>query len=387
MSQLINDRDARLKLIREVEGLAQAPVVVYFTADSPIVSGVMAEDALLPMFDHLRSIGTQKRVAMYLYSRGGVMETPWKVVTMLREFCDELHVIVPYKAHSAATMIAMGADKIYMTRKAELGPIDPALQLTPTKEGPAPRLPDLGVEDVAAYVTFVRERAKLTDQAAVAAVMAPLAQYLTPPLLGRLERIYSHIRLVARNLLSLHKPPLDDRQISAITEALTEKIYVHGHGIGRREASQMGLDVRILDEKEEDVVWSLYEAYEKIFRLRESADVESYFGQGSDSYERPETPVACIESGKHLHAFVGNLRAQRIRTIPPNPAINVNLTLNIPPDIQAPQLPQAIQQAIQQLLQQAVQELSKLVAQEIQRQSPVAGISAGIVGGAWLNLA
>jgi ClpP class serine protease len=86
------------------------------------------------MFEHLRSIGPQKRLALYLYSHGGAMEAPWKIVTMLREFCDELYVIVPYRAQSAATMIAIGADKIHMSKKGELGPIDPALQVAPPKE-------------------------------------------------------------------------------------------------------------------------------------------------------------------------------------------------------------------------------------------------------------
>ena len=387
MSEIEKQRDERLKILEKIEGLAEAPVLVYFTADSPMVAAQISEDALLPMFDHLRAMGNQKRLALYLYSSGGVMETPWKIVTMLREFCDELDVIVPYKAHSAATMIAIGADKIYMTRKAELGPIDPALQVVAPQEGAAPRLPDLGVEDVAAYLTFMRERAKLTDQAAVAAVVQTLAQHLTPPLLGRLERTYSHIRLVARNLLSLHKPPFEDRQISAITEALTEKIYAHGHGIGRKEAREIGLDVRILNDAEEALVWSLYELYESVFQLRQSREMESYFPQGSDLYECPDTPVACVESTKYLHAFVGKARAQRLRRIPPNPTINVNLALNIPANIQPQQLPQAIQQAIQQLLQQAAQQINTLVAQALQQQSPVIGVSAAMVGGAWRKLA
>lgn len=387
MPEILREREQRLELIRSIEKIAESPLLVYFTADSPVVGGRISEDAPLPMFDHLRAIGKQKRLALYLYSPGGVMETPWKVVTMLREFCAELHVVVPYKAYSAATMIAIGSDKIYMTKKAELGPIDPGLEIPVPKEGGGPFLHDLGVEDVAAYITFMRERAKLTDQAAVANIVGTLAQYLTPPLLGRLERIYSHIRLVARNLLSLHKPPLDDRQISAITEALTEKIYVHGHGIGRKEASEIGIDVRPLDQDEEDKVWALYESYERVFRLRESRDVESLFPPEGDIYERPDTPVACIESSRHLHAFTGTVRAQRIRSIPANPAINVNLNLTLPGNVQPQELPAALQGAIRQMLQEAAQEINRLVSRELQRQSPVIGVSAALMGGAWLRLA
>jgi len=382
-------RADRLELIQKIAAIGGGPILVYFTADSPIIGGNIASDAALPIFDHLRALGKQHRLCLYLYSTGGTLETPWKIVNMLREFCGELHVIVPYKAYSAATMIAIGTDKILMTRKAELGPIDPSLQAAPAapKEGEFPALAELGVEDVAAYVTFVRERAKLTDQAAVARLVGTLAQYLTPPLLGRLERVYSHIRLVARNLLSLHRPPFDDRHISVITEALTEKMYVHGHGIGRREASQVGLDVRELTEGEEEPIWALYQAYETIFRLRESRDIEGYFPTAADTYELPDAAIACVESTAALDAFIGTVRTQRIRRIPPNPTVNVNLSINFPANVQPQQLPQAIQQLVQQALQQAGQQINTLVAQELQKQAPIIGMSASLVGGAWKKIA
>lgn len=385
----LNDtRNHRLDLIKALEQELETKILVYFTADSPIVGGMVAEDAIIPMYDHLKTMGKQKRITLYLYSLGGQMETPWKLVTMLREFCDELHVVVPYKAYSAATMICIGTDKIHMTSKSELGPIDPALQVNPQpgKDGSAPRLPDLGVEDIAGYLTFIRERAKLTDQSAVGAAVASLAEHLTPSLLGRIERVYSHIRLVARNLLALHKPPMEDRRISAISEALIEKIYVHGHGIGRKEAANIGLDVIATDDAAEVLVWSLFQEYEEAFRLRETRDVEFYFPANSDVFERPDTSIACIESTLHLHECTCKVRAQRIRNIPPNPAINVNLTLNIPPNINAQQLPQQIQQMIQQLLQQAVQQLQPLVAQELQKQSPITGLLAQGVGVVWRKL-
>jgi hypothetical protein len=385
----LNDRrDKRLDIIRALEGKLRSKFLVYFTADSPIIGGIVSEDAIIPMFDHLRAMGKQNRIVLYLYSPGGQMETPWKLVNMLREFCEELHVVVPYKAYSAATMICMGTDKIHMTSKSELGPIDPALQVNPMagKDEAALRLRDLGVEDIAGYLTFIRERAKLTDQAAVSAAVTSLAVHLTPPLLGRIERVYSHIRLVARNLLSLHKPPMEDRQISAISEALIEKIYVHGHGIGRKEAKEIGLDVAFADGPTEDLVWSLYLEYEDEFKLRETRDVEFYFPANNDLFERADTSVACIESEKHLHEFTCKARAQRIRNIPPNPAININLGFNFPGNVNPQQLPQQLQQLIQQFLQQAVQQLQGLVAQELQRQSPVVGLSVQGVGGVWRRL-
>lgn len=186
-------RKERKELIKKIEELRNSCMLVYFCGDRPFVSTRIADDAIRPMYEHLKNLrafpATPKKLDFYLYSRGGVMETPWKVVTMLREFCDELHVIIPYKAYSAATMLAIGADKIWMTDKSELSPIDPALELQKPPESFPLLLPEIGVEDVASYVTFVRQRAGLTDQAALAGMIETLAKALTPPVLGRIEEL------------------------------------------------------------------------------------------------------------------------------------------------------------------------------------------------------
>ena len=42
-------------------------------------------------------------------------------------YCDELIVVIPHKAHSAGTIISLGANEIIMTKQATLSPIDPSL--------------------------------------------------------------------------------------------------------------------------------------------------------------------------------------------------------------------------------------------------------------------
>jgi len=64
------------------------------------------------MYKHILDLGEgmpqNKKIDLFLYSRGGDVSVPWRIVTMIREFCDEFCVLIPYKAHSAATMIALG---------------------------------------------------------------------------------------------------------------------------------------------------------------------------------------------------------------------------------------------------------------------------------------
>jgi len=118
----------RKELIKQIQDKRNSKVIVYVTGDRQPIVAMIAEDAVRPLYDHLLSIGKAEKIDLFLYSRGGDVSVPWRIVSMFREFCDELSIIVPYKAYSAATLISLGADKIIMGKKAELGPIDPYVE-------------------------------------------------------------------------------------------------------------------------------------------------------------------------------------------------------------------------------------------------------------------
>ena len=112
-------REVRQLLIEAIQTARQSHVITYFVGDRPGVPAQIGEDAVRPMYEHLRAIGTGRvpRIDLFLYSRGGAIEVPWRIISMLREYGDEINVLVPYKAHSAATLIALGADHIVMGKK------------------------------------------------------------------------------------------------------------------------------------------------------------------------------------------------------------------------------------------------------------------------------
>jgi hypothetical protein len=300
---------------------------------------------------------------------------------MLREFCQELIALVPYKAHSAATMIALGADKIVMGRKAELSPIDPTLVKATVGESAAPPQ-EISVEDVSSYISFVRERANLNDQAALATVVSLLANQLTPLTLGSVNRQYSHIRLVAKKLLASRQQKIEEERMTTIIEALTEKMYSHGHAIGRREASELGLPIESSSTELELLLWELYTDYEKMLHLTEPLDFEELL-QNQEEQILSGLRLACIESAHRLDVFEHNLHIKRRRQIPNNPQININLNLALPAGVNLQALPHNIQQLLQQLIQQVSQQIPSLVQRELVRQSPIIGIEARSYGGRW----
>ncbi|MGQ9626431.1 MAG: SDH family Clp fold serine proteinase [Anaerolineae bacterium] len=380
-------RENRVRLINEIEEVRGSNVVVYFTGDRQPIGSRIAEDAVRPLYKHLLALldaaPARQKLDLFLYSRGGDVSVPWRIVPMFREFCEEFCVLIPYKAHSAATMISLGADRIVMGKKAELSPIDPTLVRAVIGEATVPP-PEISVEDVSSYISFMRERANINDQAALAQVVSQLANHLTPLTLGSVNRQYSHIRLVARKLLTSRKEKIDEGRIGTIIDALTEKMYSHGHVIGRREATELGLPVEKPEESLETLIWSLYQEYETFLQLNEPIDPEELLmTRSKEEHTEESIPLAVIESVHKLDVFEINAVFRRKRQIPPNPQININLNVGLPPGIDPARLPANFQQLVQQLLGQISQAIPQIVQQEIARQSPIIGIEGRTYGGRW----
>jgi hypothetical protein len=369
------------ELINQIQSIRNSKVIAYITGDRQPVGSMIAEDAVRPLYEHLLSIGKNAKIDLLLYSRGGDVSVPWRIVSMFREFCDEFSLLVPYKAHSAATLISLGADKIIMGKKAELSPIDPTLTKATAGEITGPPQ-QISVEDVNSYISFIRERANINDQSALAQMVSILANNLAPLTLGSVYRQNSHIRLVARKLLTSRKEKLDEAKINSIIETLTEKIYSHGHAIGRKEAQEIGLPIEMSEEPLDNALWSLYLQYERFLKLAEPLDpLVTITGKEEEHLE--QIPIAIIESENKTHVFKINIDFKRKRQVPSNLQINLNMGLNLPPNIRPEEIPQQNQQILQQMINQITQNVQQLVQQEIIRQSPEIGIDIKVYGGKW----
>lgn len=366
------------ELIKQIQEMRNSKVIAYITGDRQPIGSIIAEDAVRPLYEHLLSIEKNAKIDLFLYSRGGDVSVPWRIVSMFREFCDELSILVPYKAHSAATLISLGADKIIMGKKAELSPIDPTLRKMTIGEITGPPQ-EISVEDVNSYISFVKERANINDQSALAQMVSILANNLAPLTLGSVNRQNSHIRLVARKLLTSRKEKLDEAKINSIVETLTEKIFSHGHAIGRKEAQEIGLPIEMPEEPLENAIWSLYLKYERFLNLAEPLDPLVMLTGKEEEYLE-QIPIAIIESENKTNVFTTRIDFKRRRQVPSNLQINFNLGLNLP---RPEEIPQQDQQILQQMINQIAQNVQRLVQEEIIRQSPDVGIDIRVYGGKW----
>jgi len=76
----------------------------------------------------------QTELDVWIDSPGGSATVAYKLFLELRHRCCKLRMIVPDYAKSAATLLVLGGDEIFMSASAELGPLDAQIE-HPDREG------------------------------------------------------------------------------------------------------------------------------------------------------------------------------------------------------------------------------------------------------------
>ena len=129
ISKLIEETDqgpgSRIPLLAEIEKeLHGRHVLAFFTT---FYYPALLEDSDADILeDMLRNADLQHGLTMILNCPGGLPLSAERITNVCREYSNgDFEVIVPKMAKSAATMICFGANKIWMSKTSELGPIDP----------------------------------------------------------------------------------------------------------------------------------------------------------------------------------------------------------------------------------------------------------------------
>lgn len=261
----------RTELIREIERLRGSKVICYLTTIRSGVPSQIADDAIPVIFDHLAMLPARPipKLDIFIVSNGGSGTVPWRLVSLFREFATSFNVLIPFRAYSAATLLALGADEIVMHPFAELGPIDPTVSndFNPVEDG---RRLGISVEDVKAYVQFVKTTVGITHEDELIRAFEVLARKVHPLALGNVERFISQSRMIARKILGTHMANADEHTINEIVENMASKLYFHGHPINRREAKK-DLQLKVaenLPPELETAIWKLYKEFEREFNFR-----------------------------------------------------------------------------------------------------------------------
>ena len=291
------------QLIQQIEGLRKSRVITYLTSDRQGPFNARIAIDVIPLISkQLQTIRKTDNIDLFLYSAGGDTMVPWRLVSMIREYCDKFSVIIPYKAHSAATMIALGADEIVMSNLSEISPIDPSTAniFNPSDPQNQQNKIPISVEDVMAYFDLAKNKFGIKSDDDLAKIFNKFVEsnpQIHPLALGNVNRIHNLIRILAKRLLKSHKAPMKEDEIEKIVDYFTEKLYSHQYFIGRKEAKE-DLGMKTVVEANDflsKAMTDLYEEYNKELNFGKMWNPENELG-ANEVQNRKDYKIAYIES-------------------------------------------------------------------------------------------
>ena len=314
----------RKNLILELQAELQTKVLTLVTGDRQGMETRIAPDILPLVTEHLASIGPNEELAVFLYTPGGDTIIGWGLVNLLRQYCKRLKVLIPFRALSCGTLIALGADSIVMGRHGLLSPVDPSVSSPFNPPAPGIQAPGMvsllpvSVEDMIGFLDLARKEIGLKTEDAMVSVLKILADKVHPLALGAVYRAREQTSSLAKRLMLTHST--DEAKIERITARLTQELPTHNYLIGRLEAEKdIKLDVTEPSEKVDQLMWRLYKEYEGWLRLTSPFSAE--LDLGTEQRKRIRYERAAVESvskdALFQHVFVTDNELVRVATTSP----------------------------------------------------------------------
>jgi len=207
----------------------------------------------------------QTTVDLWLNSPGGSARSAYKIALLLRSIACRVRVVIPDYAKSAATLLSLVADEIYMGPAAELGPLDvqldyeknPGMRVSALDRiGNLNQITEAAREIVLGLGGEVRYKTRL-GRAETVSVMADLASSLLKPLVSQVDptilqqanRMLKEAADYGKRLMLTREDCPRDLAMS-LPERLTKDYPTHGYAISPDEAAELGLPVKPIAEYE-----------------------------------------------------------------------------------------------------------------------------------------
>jgi len=320
----------RRNIINALEKKIEARILSVIWGDRQHLETKIAPDILPLVSDLLTRIGSTKQLAIFLYTRGGDSIVGWSLVNLVRQYCDRLIVVVPFRALSCGTLIALGAEEIIMSRHGQLSPIDPSVASPfnpPAPGGPAGQttLLPVSVEDMAGFLDLAKSEVGLKADESMVEVLKILAEKVHPLALGAVHRARGQNRELASRMLKRHMD--DQARVNFIVDKLTKELPTHNYLIGRYEAkNDIHLDVTEPKEEIEKLIWSLYKEYESWLELTNPYSPELDLGSEDQKRCRYERAVIeCVDNEKLAqHIFISDKILLKTKVTPPGMQVPVD---------------------------------------------------------------
>jgi len=312
----VKERREAIKSLEEKRG---SRVICYVTGDrEPQLEAKIGMDVFPFFYEVCSGLGRPKKVDLFIYSTGGATMAAWGLVNLLHEFFDGFSIIIPFKAHSSATLLSLGANEILMSRAGQLTPIDPTITspFNPTLkmgEDAPPQFLPVSVEDVVGFLNLAKEEAGIKSEENLTRLMETLSSDVRPLALGSVYRAKAQIKMLARKLLEFHMTSETEKaKVENIVTALTRELYSHDYVITRTEAKNLlGLKIADCPEDFESAIMGLFHQYAEDLQLGKAYSPEAVLG--SQSTKTVTLDRAFIESADKTFVFRSRREVKKIQ--------------------------------------------------------------------------
>ena len=184
----------------------------------------------------MRKAGKIDSLDVLLESKGGNLDSAYKILQLLKSYANQVTVIVPNYAKSAATIIALGAHRLQMCRAGELGPLDPQVWDPASDE----MVPALAVKKGMDFIKSVENPF----------IILNLTDKISPLLMGA-YRIAEETSKQYLNEIFKSKG-FEGKMINELVDMFTEMLLSHGYPMSGDFLKEHNVPVEDLEESEEE---------------------------------------------------------------------------------------------------------------------------------------
>lgn len=284
-------------LIKKIETVLGDTLITYWNNRN----GSICHNDLLAFYELLEKMGKRSRLCIFIRSDGGHGQASLRIVNLLRKYCNELVALIPLECASAATMMALGADEIYMGPMAYLTAVDTSLthDLSPVDNRNNDKV-SVSLDELNRVIKlWKKEKSNESDNP-----YKSLFEYVHPLVIGAVDRADSLSIMICKELLSYHIT--DETKVEKISQTLNSKYPSHNYPILLEEAQNIGLNVKPMVKEVNGLLLELNEIYSEmgqkattdfseikshsneILNISEARDLQIYFQQDKDWYYRVE---------------------------------------------------------------------------------------------------
>ena len=241
-------------ILAQIEERLGEPLVTYWNSPSGSICG----NDVVGLYGVLRSLPKTKKLSLFVKSDGGSGQVSLQMVNLLRQFATGFTALVPLECESAATMLALGADRILMGPMAHLSAVDTSLthDLSPIDRD-NDRV-SVSQDELDRVVRLWRRQSGTRRSNPYEALFA----HVHPLVIGAVDRASALSTRLCVEILSYHMKDL--RKATRISNTLNSGYPSHGYPITLREARRIGLKVQPLENEINVLLLELNEIYSEM---------------------------------------------------------------------------------------------------------------------------